>query len=158
MRFSLHKIEELSGKMTSFYTVMPENEETTLFGKFLEENSVLFKDELLSILSRLRAIAQVTGVRRGFFKEFEGNPGDGVCALYDDPKKKLRLYCILFGDKIVVLGGGGKKSVQKLQQDAKLKQENYLMREISKSITNAIIKKDTGFSGDGLEFTGELTF
>ncbi|MBV6510637.1 MAG: hypothetical protein HRU80_16535 [Ignavibacteriales bacterium] len=158
MRFTLQKIEALSGMKASCYSVVVENEEKSLFEKFLEENSVLHKDEILDILARLNTIAQTTGIRRGFFKEFEGNPGDGVCALYDEPSRKLRLYCILFGEKIIVLGGGGRKSVQKLQQDAKLKAENFLLREVSKTITRAIITKETAFTDDMLEFTGDLIF
>ncbi|MBK6979124.1 MAG: hypothetical protein IPH28_20170 [Cytophagaceae bacterium] len=60
--------------------------------------------------------------------------GDGVCALYDDPDRNLRLYCIRYGKQIVVLGGGGHKpkTIRALQEDEKLKQENYLIRNISK--------------------------
>ncbi|MCC6550477.1 MAG: hypothetical protein IT279_10440 [Ignavibacteriaceae bacterium] len=158
MRFTLQKIEALSGIKASCYSVMIEGEQNSLFESFLEENSVSHKDEFLDILARLNTIAHTTGIRRGFFKEFEGNPGDGVCASYDNPARKLRLYCILFGEKIIVLGGGGKKSVQKLQQDAKLKAENFLLREISTTITRAIITKEVSFSNDKLEFTGDLKF
>jgi hypothetical protein len=65
----------------------------------------------------------VTGARATFFKEFEGSPGDGVCALYDMPGKQLRLYCIKFGMTAIILGGGGPKGkeVRSWQDDPVLK-------------------------------------
>lgn len=39
-------------------------------------------------------MATKTGAAEHFFKLNEGKPGDGVCALFDSPDKKLRIYCI----------------------------------------------------------------
>lgn len=94
MRIQLVKIEQLSGKQASIYSVIYDNDQVTLFDKFLYENKNLFKSELLSIVVRLKVIGKKTGARKSFFKMDEGDLGDGVCELYDDPKKNLRLYCI----------------------------------------------------------------
>ena len=58
---------------------------------FIEENKNSFKSELIDIFIRLKVIGNKTGAREQFFKQYEGNLGDGVCALYDEPEKHLRI-------------------------------------------------------------------
>ncbi len=94
MKCKLVKIDSLSGKEASIYSVYLEDESTTLFEKFVNEYSISFKSETKDIIQRLRTIGTKTGARVQFFKEWEGAPGDGVCALYDIPNSNLRLYCI----------------------------------------------------------------
>ena len=81
----------------------------------------------------LMSIGHKVGINDYQIKEHEGKPGDGVCALYDDPDKNLRLYGIRFGRTILVLGGGGvkPKTIRALQESDKLKHENNLMRLVS---------------------------
>ena len=131
-----------------------------MFERFLLENSISFKSEIKNILERLRTINEKTGARESFFKPNEGKPGDLVCALFDVPNSNLRLYCIRFGSSLIILGGGGekKKSVKALQEVDKLKEENYLLREISARIAERIKEKEITFSYDGTEITGELEF
>lgn len=89
--------------------------------------------------------------------EFSGSKA-GLCALYDSPDKKLRLYCIRYGATCIVLGGGGEKKVRALQDDEKLKKENYLLRYISKRITEALKDGVIWWSADGKKLEGELYF
>ena len=128
-----------------------DGEEESLFENFIRENNKVFSDELVDLRNRLTVIANKTGARDQFFKINEGNPGDGICALYDDPDKKLRLYCIRYGTVAIILGGGGEKSkkIKALQEDKKLKDENYLLRKISKGITKALKDGQIKWSGDG---------
>jgi len=58
------------------------------------------------------------------------------------------------------MGSGGykPKSIQKLQQDEKLKRENYFLRELSEKITSRIKEKKIWFSNDNMEFKGNLEF
>lgn len=85
--------------------------------------------------------------------------GDGIVALYDEPQKNLRLYCIKYGNQIIILGGGGFKgeNIKALQDDTKLKHENYLLRKISKHITKKM-NDEIFFSADGSDFYGNLEF
>lgn len=62
------------------------------------------------MVQRLKIIGTKTGAREQFFKLHEGNPGDGVCALFDLPDKNLRLYCIRYNTQIIILGGGWNKT------------------------------------------------
>ena len=131
-----------------------------MFERFLLENSISFKGEILNFLERIRTINEKTGARESFFKPNEGKPGDLVCALFDVPNSNLRLYCIRFGNSLIILGGGGekKKTIKAFQEVDKLKEENYILREISAQIAERIKEKEITFSYDGTEITGELEF
>lgn len=95
-----------------------------------------------------------------FFKVNEGVPGDGVCALYDNPNSYLRLFCIRYGTQIVILGNGGykPKNVRNFQEIDKLKDENYFLRKVSKEITQRLSEKDIIITKDFKDFEGDLTF
>lgn len=160
MKYKIVELEDLTGNETSIYSVIIDNDNITLFEKFLMEYEILFKYEINSILDRLDVIANKTGAREIFFKTKEGELGDGVEALFDLPGKRLRLYCIRYGTQIVIAGGGGSKpkNIRAFQEDEKLKKENYLLRKISKEITERIKDKRITYSLDELYFEGELEF
>lgn len=160
MRYKLVKLTKLSGYEASLYSIYLEDEQKTLFDRFLEENNNSFKSELKDILIRLNTIGHNTGARERFFKLREGKPGDGVCALFDLPHSKLRLYCIRYGSLIVVLGGGGfkPKSMRALQEDEKLNDENALMRKISLDIKQRMEDDEMSFTEDYMDFEGNLNF
>jgi len=159
-KYKLVKLSNFSGKAASVYSVYVEDLKKTLFDVFLEENKNSFKSELKDIVTRIRVIGHKTGARVQFFKLNEGKPGDGVCALYDDADKKLRLYCIRYGVELIILGGGGEKSkhIKEFQEDEKLKEENYLLREISQKITDRIKESEITYSEDYKDFNGNLKF
>lgn len=160
MKWKLIRLEELSGNSATVYSVMLNEDNVTLYEKFIKENIGLLKSEVLDIHSRLTTIGKKVGARENFFKPNEGTLGDGVCALYDKPNSKLRLYCIRYGNDIVVLGGGGPKSkkIRALQEDPKLTAENSIIRSVSAQLTALIKEKDITFSDDGLEFEGQLEY
>lgn len=160
MKYKIIKINNISGKEASVYSIILNNENETLLNKFIRENEILFKSETKDILKRLYSIGHTTGARIQFFKEWEGKPGDGVCALFDNPTSNLRLYCIYFGSQLIVVGSGGHKpkNIRTLQQDDKLKAENYLLREISAQITQRIKDKEITYTNDFLYFEGNLEF
>lgn len=160
MKYKLVKITKFSGKMASVYTLLIENEhgefQESLFDIFINENKALFLSEIKDIFSRLKTIGHNTGARESYFKINEGAPGDGVCALYDSPNKKLRLYCIRYGTELIILGGGGPKNVKALQDDKKLENENYFLRWLSNKITEYRKCGDLSFSNDFMDFEGSL--
>jgi len=158
MKIRLVKLRQLCGDEASIYSVVHESDKTTLFEKFIKENENSFKSELNDIVLRLKTMGEDTGAREHYFKTEEGVPGDGVCALYDKPKNKLRLYCIRYGTTLLVLGGGGHKPkhMKKLQDDPKLTKENMIMRNVSKLINLKRSEGDISFSDDYYEFVGNL--
>jgi hypothetical protein len=160
MKYKIVKLEKLSGNKASIYSIVINNEKSTLFDNFLKENIISFKDETIDIFKRLNSIGKELGARDIFFKDFEGKPGDGVCALFDVPNSNLRLYCIKYGTQIVILGSGGfkSKSTRALQETKKLEEENYLLRSISAQITQRIKDKGIRFTESGHDFIGDLDF
>lgn len=156
-KIELVKIEELSGSAASIYSFLQDDEEETAFDQFIEENISTFKSEIIDIVNRLKAIGNDTGGRMNYFKAKEGKPGDGVCALYDQPNSNLRLYCIHYGSQLILLGGGGPKpkTMRAFQESTKLEDENYLLRALSNCITQKM--KDGEISLSEMEFEGDLT-
>jgi len=163
MNFRIVKLEKYSGPEASIYSVILEEDETgqqTLFEYFITENTTDYREEVKDIASRLITIGTKTGARDTFFKDHEGKHGDGVCALYDNPDKNLRLYCIRFGKGILVVGGGGHKpkSIKAFQESKKLTKENDYMRIVSVEIERRIREKEISFSSDGTELYGDFKF
>lgn len=157
MKIELVKSSLLSGNYATIYDVVVDGE-VMLFERFIEENIGIHRQEIKNILDKLQTIGHVTGARISHFKENEGNLGDGVCAMFDLPDKKLRLYCIRFGTQIIILGGGGIKKVRAYQEDPKLNQEASLIKKIAKEINQQIRDKDIEYSDDFMEFEGDLIF
>jgi hypothetical protein len=158
MGLRLVKLEQYTGSKATVYSLFDENEGKTLFEKFIEENETESLDELQDIHVRLMNVGHRFGAREQFFKEHEGKAGDMVCALFDLPEKKLRLYCIRLGKVVLILGGGGEKKVQTLQDNEKLKSENYLLRQVSSELYKRLLDKDIKWSIDGTELLGDLNF
>lgn len=160
MKYELKKNKQLSGKKASVYTIYIHEENKTLLDIFVEENKNLHLSELKDIFLRLKEIGHKKGAREQFFKLKEGKPGDFVCALYDNPDKKLRLYCIRLGSVLLIAGGGGPKSkkIRALQQDEKLTKENNLIRILSEEIYKRTIEGNIKITDDGMDFEGDLEF
>ena len=160
MKFVIQKIHRLSGDKASIYTILNEETGETLLEQFVKENNLEFNNEVKDILQRLHAIGHKTGAREQFFKSDEGKMGDGVCALYDNPDKNLRLYCIRNGNVNLILGSGGvkPKSMRAFQESSKLTEENYFLRAISKLLMKRLKEKDIRYSNNGMDLEGDLTF
>jgi hypothetical protein len=160
MKSRLVKLTQFSGNEASVYSVIVNDEEKTLFDEFISENKNSFLNEIKDIVSRLMTIGHKEGARDQYFKLNEGNPGDGVCALYDQPKSNLRLYCIKYGKQLIILGSGGLKSknIRTFQEDDKLKDENYFLRNLSKEITNKLKSDELKFINGGIDLEGDFEF
>lgn len=160
MNYEIVELEDLSGRKATIYSVFLGDDDTTLFDQFLEESKEGYKSELKFILSRLQEIGDTTGARESFFKDREGKPGDGVCALYDIPYSKLRLYCIRYGNTAILLGGGGPKpsGIDAWQDDPKLSQEAETMMQVSADIMARLKEGDIKWSKDGSRLLGNLIF
>lgn len=150
MNFKLVKLS-YSGCFATIYAIKSNSDKTT-FDDFILENQE-FESELADIKKRLYIIGKETGARISYFKENEGKYGDGVCALYDKPNSKLRLYCIRFGAIAVILCGGGPKGkeVRAWQDDLKLSDEANKAIEYAKEIKEAFLKGDLIWSEDKSE-------
>lgn len=160
MKFKIVKLTNFKGNEAGIYSIFIPDEQQTLFERFLKENINSFKSEIIDITQRIKTINTKTGAREHFFKHKEGAPGDGVCALFDIPGSKLRLYCIRYGNSLIILGGGGHKPkhMKALQEDEKLTTENYLLRSISKLIKERTTSGEITFAEDYTTLEGNLEF
>ena len=158
MNYEIVELKEFSGSKTTIYSIILEGDNITLFDHFVNEHITDYRKELKSIAGRLERICQTTGARENFFKPNEGKPGDGVCALYDDPDSKLRLYCIRYGTIAIILGGGGPKpqGVVSWQDDKKLTLEAETIIQVSKDIMQRLHSGDIEWSKDGTRLLGDL--
>jgi hypothetical protein len=156
--FRIERLDDLSGPRAVFYAVKffdtPQNE---LEG-FVQEFGEAFENEIDEILTKIDLMACTFGAREHFFKEWEGAPGDGVCALYDQRASNLRLYCIRFGKVAVILGNGGPKSkrIRALQEDTRLTRENRIVREVSRLVHGRLRSREITWRGN--ELGGDLEF
>ena len=159
VKYRIIELENFSGPRGAVYSVILDGSSKTLFDLFLEENKVQYRKELRSIIDRIRVIGLKTGAREQFFKIYEGKPGDGVCALYDEEDSLLRLYCIRYASIAIILGGGGPKlkEISAWQEDKKLSEEVNILTEISKDISRRILNKELEWSYDG-RLIGNLNF
>ncbi|MBK0379298.1 hypothetical protein [Mucilaginibacter segetis] len=160
MNFSLNKVVRLSGNEASVYAVTLEGQPTSVFDDFLAEYQEDYHDEVKDIVTRLRVIGHKTGAREQYFKPYEGKYGDLVCALYDDPDKKLRLYCVRFGGDCVILGGGGpkSKSIRAWQEDDNLREQAERMITVAKKIHARFKEGDLKWDAGFKDMIGNLTF
>jgi hypothetical protein len=160
VEYKLVKISNLSGEEASIYSLLPKGSAKTLFDSFIVENKATYLEEVKDIYNRIKLIGSEFGVRDNFLKLNEGVPGDGVCALYDEDDKNLRLYAIKFGKTLIVLGNGGykPKTIRALQEDKKLEDENKIMRDLSHQVMLKMKDKELKFSDDYMSFEGDLDF
>lgn len=155
-KVELVELEEFDPAMGHIYSVAVDDSDKTLFDLFLEENDADYRLELAEIITKLKTMSSKTGFTDNYFKLNEGTLGDGVCAI-TDLKGKLRLYCIRFGNILLVLGGGGPKSklIRALQEDPKLLMENNNVRIISAAMAKAIREKELRIEEDGSLYGNE---
>lgn len=119
VRIALVPIFQLSGRRTNFYSFRFEGEEHNEFEKFIMEYSLSQSEETKNLYLRLKSIGKSDYLIKYYFKNSEGDhPSQPIYAAFDNPDKVLRLYCIHFGD-IIILGSGGVKGpdVHKWEDD-----------------------------------------
>jgi putative component of toxin-antitoxin plasmid stabilization module len=160
VNYEIVELEELSGPEATVYSIIKEGDRHTLFDHFIKEHVGNYREEIKFIITRLHEMGKITGAREQFFKCNEGKPGDGVCALYDEPGKQLRLYCIRYGKVAILLGSGGSKKRQTIawQDDKKLTKEAQIIIGISKDITNRLKEGEIYWSANGSQLSGNLNF
>lgn len=153
MKYELVILDEFSGDEATIYSLIPEGEGEPLFEKFIHEYQNTYRDEVKDLVNRLYQIGHTTGARISFFKPHEGKPGDFVHALFDQPDKHLRLYCMRMGTTVVILGGGGPKpgGIKAWQEDPKLKKEAETMMVYAQSILQRIEDGDLYWSQEKLD-------
>ena len=161
MELRLVKPKGYSGEKASIYTVLNVKDNTNAFSDFLSSWIKDYESEMINFINRIRSIATTTGAITDYFKLDENEKkgeGENVCALYDDPDKIMRLYCIRISEQIIVLGSGGPKppNIKSWQECPTLSKAARYMIFISETIKTNLTKGTLQISTDGLYFTGNL--
>ena len=105
-KIELVEFDDYNPTMGHIYSVAVDDSDKTLFDLFLEENITDYRLELAEIITKLKTMSSKTGFTDNYFKLNEGTLGDGVCAI-TDLKRKLRLYCIRFREKDLIIEDDG---------------------------------------------------
>ena len=132
MDFRIEEDETLSGNKAKIYSVRDEGDELTYLEHFVEDNINKYPNEVGNILEKLNIMGHYTGCESNLFKHNEGRAGDGVVCLKDD-SKRFRLYCMYFGDKLVICGSGGWKgpNIKAYQEDEILNNAAEKMKNVA---------------------------
>ncbi len=148
MKFDIVNIEEFSGPKAKIYSIMYEDDDSTLMDHFFDDNMEEHQAELEEMASKLYVMGNDTGCRAHLFKLNEGSPGDGVVAL---SCKRMRLYCLRFDNTCIFIGSGGYKppDIHAYQEDPLLDSKAQEMKEIAACINNAIREKELKVRDDG---------
>ncbi len=108
----------------SIYSPKYDGESMTEFEKFMSEGSQLkprqLKKDFDAIISAINKMLDDCGARENLFR-LEGGNIKAIPLWIERPRNKklgtLRLYCIRISDRIIILGNGGIKIVDKYQDD-----------------------------------------
>jgi hypothetical protein len=157
MNYRIVKLEQLSGRKGTIYTLVRDGEELSLFDQFLQGCSQQHEAQVRNLVAKLKAMGQQTGMREHLFRMDEGRPGDLVVAVSDDVTSTLRAYGIRYGNTILLLGAGGPKLVRAWQDDPELKRAANEMIAISKAMMEKTKNREITWTPDQMEWTGELT-
>ena len=125
------------------YSIRIDGNENTEFQEFLvnfkDTDNAWLNDDFNRILKSLQTIMN-EGVKEYYFRP-EGKMIDRVCAipLYTKPRNSkangtLRLYCIRVSDKLLILGGGGKKTTQTYEEDKSLSEKVSTLQNIDNEL------------------------
>jgi hypothetical protein len=104
------------GSACNFYSYCIGNQEICEFEKFMSNISSSPQRESDIFYKILSQIADVNGAKERYFRP-EGKYKDRVWALPLIDGCKIRLYCIIISEKILIIGNGGVKKVGTYQQD-----------------------------------------
>lgn len=155
MKFEIVDLQELSGIKSKIYSVIVLDNENdqTLYDLFIEEFIDDYLEEIQDIQDALRTYGHYTGIRGYRIIEHEGETlGDGIVAICNTPKKLFRLYAILYGDHVAIIGGGGAKpGAGDLRNFEGPRNANFLIRKIKKTLDAAEECGDLVVKNRGIE-------
>lgn len=140
----------------SIYTIQFEGETLTEFDKFLGDSRVKRQAASLKRLaSKLDEMASEYGFVSDLFKEEEGSRRDYVVALSEG---KIRLYCLLIQDTLIIVGNGGVKKTRTYQEDPHLNTSVEDMQRVNDQLMSRIysgrirVDRNTGVLRGALNF------
>jgi hypothetical protein len=153
VKFSIINIEPLSGSKAQVYSIKFEDKyasELTIFVHKFHDTHPQIIDEAIQ---RIKLIAQREGIQNSFFRR-ESSESHNVFRLLET--KDIRLYCIKFGETLLLFGSGGikKNKTKKLKENPYLENEVKKLQKVEDSINKRI--KSGQLSITSVGFIGNL--
>lgn len=138
MQTNYYIIEEVQFSKVTFYSVVIENEEKSLFQDFISRMKNNPTNDYFQLIHHLTELGQIYGAKPERFR-FEN---DAHAVPKFKTLKTLRLYCLRISDEIVILFNGDYKTAKKVQECPKTYPHFLLANTLSKKISLAIIEKE----------------
>ena len=139
----------MESEFLSVYSPKYDGESLTEFEKFLslgpsfEKAGV--KNDFDSIVSVISKMYNECGARENLFR-LEGGMVKAIPLFVSGRRSRaagvLRLYCVRVSDRILIIGGGGVKKVQRYEDDAALNDIVRRLRVIERKIKSAVRKSE----------------
>lgn len=127
----------------AIYSVLYDGEAQNEFEKFIDEFGTKeeYKDDLGIILARIQKVENDSAADRHF--RYEGKMREHIRALPSQfESSKLRLYCICYGECVLILGGGGnKEGIRTWQEDPILTKCVEELQKIEESLIPILNKR-----------------
>ena len=139
----------LESEHLSVYSPKYDGESLTEFEKFLSLRQSFEKSGVLrdfdSVVSAISKMLTECGARENLFR-LEGGMVKAIPLFVSGRRSRaagvLRLYCVRVSDRILIIGGGGVKKVQRYEDDAALNDIVRRLRVIERKIKSAVRKSE----------------
>lgn len=142
----------LESEKASIFSPRESTCEISEFEKFLSIKPSLTDSQLLqdfdSIISALNKMLKDCGARENLFR-LEGGRIKAIPLFTSIGRKKgvgtLRLYCIRYSERLLIVGNGGIKKVKKYEENSALKSIVDTLRQIDSKVFSKARKKKISF-------------
>jgi hypothetical protein len=135
-------------KEVTYYSVVIEGEEKSLFEKFVDTfNHSDRHEDFVNINKILQKMGNLSGARLRYFR-FENEAHALPLFEVPNPKGVLRLYCTVLSENVVILFNGGIKTSQKPQNCPNVSGHFRLAIDFSIKLNEAKVAKDIVITND----------
>jgi hypothetical protein len=141
----------MQGKRGVLMTLREENSLQSETDSFFADVMQSHPEEATLLALKLEKMARHNGFQDQFFKMGEGSRMDNVCALSEG---KLRLYCLRYGNILLIMGGGGVKTTRTYEDDASLHSKVKTLQKMSKALDRMIRDGEVKLMEYGMSFDG----
>jgi len=131
---------EMRFKKVVFYGVQMEGESESLFLQFIKKHAKesKYRDDLDVLRTWLKKLGNEQGAKAWFFRNERAVLGLPPKQKYLETSCRIRLYCLRFNDRAVMLFGGGVKTTARAQDcpfvGPAFKRANQLGRAVDKAM------------------------
>ena len=165
------------GSRGDLYSLHYDGEEDSVFDAFINDPHFRKHQDFSEVIGKITRMLDRQGFVKSPYLKPIGKPGDSVFEIKGwsryqpeeiEPhaasaaKKQeggqfgIRLFCLRFGEKLIIITFAGTKSTQTIQENPEHDKEHTLAMKLDACIAERIKDGDIYFEGDTLQ--GDLTF